>query len=78
MAMERSREWLGKELIIRWLGIQTMERRIEQAIQKEQNFLVRIYEKVLRKRKQDYLEIVEQLREIYEDKQVQDRIDDRM
>ena len=55
-----------------------MERRIEQAIQKEQNFLVRIYEKVLRKRKQDYLKIVEQLREIYEDKQVQDRIDDRM
>lgn len=76
--MERSREWLEKELIIRWLGIQTMERRIEQAIQKEQNFLVRIYEKVLRKRKQDYLKIVEQLREIYEDRQTQDRIDDRM
>lgn len=76
--MERSREWLEKELIIRWLGIQTMERRIEKAIQKEQNFLVRIYEKVLRKRKQDYLALVEQLKEIYEDKQVQDRIDDRM
>lgn len=76
--MGRSREWLEKELIIRWFGIQTMERRIEQAIQKEQNFLVRIYEKVLRKRKQDYLKIVEQLKEIYEDRQVQDRIDDRM
>lgn len=76
--MERSRKSLEAELIVLWLGIETMKKRIERALVRKSNFFARTLERMLRERQTRYLEIESMLKEMYYDKETQNDIDDRM
>ena len=76
--MERSRKSLEAELIVLWLGIETMKKRIERALVRKSNFFTRTLERMLRERQERYIEIESMLKEMYYDKETQNDIDDRM